>query len=304
MFVVETRHSRRFVARVDAGEEVVQSLKKLCESERIRAGWIRATGHLEWAELVHWDPEREAETRPRRVGGPLLAVALEGNVSMRMGEPAVVLRGALSRETDAGLELIGGQLVAASALALELVLEGFEDARLERDEDPPTGLSLWKGERTPGVIARARSTGASSPAAPVSAPAARPAPAPALPSSPSLPIAPVAAPAASAAVPATPSGWAQVAAVSAEVERVQPLKTAKIAHDELDDAILEPKKGDWVEHRQFGLCRVDGEDAEGALVIRLPSGQRKHIKLDVLEVLPPRHDSDRRIFPLRPRVRR
>lgn len=300
MFVVETRHSRRFVARVDAGEEVVQSLKKLCESERIRAGWIRATGHLEWAELVHWDPEREAETRPRRVGGPLLAVALEGNVSMRLGEPNVVLRGALSRETDAGLEVVGGQLALASALALEVVIEAFEDARLERDEDPPTGLSLWKGERTPGIVARGRAP-AGAPPAPVRAP---PAPASSVPAAPAPAPTAAASPAPTPAAPASPSGWAQVAAVSAEVERVQPLKSAKIAHDELDDAILEPKKGDWVEHRQFGLCRVDGEDAEGALVIRLPSGQRKHIKLDVLEVLPPRHDSDRRIFPLRPRVRR
>lgn len=293
MFVSESRHARRFVARVDRGEDVALSLKKLCQSERIRAGWIRATGHLEWAELVHWDPEREAETRPRRIQGPLLALSLEGNVSMRMGEPDVVLRGALSRETDAGVSVIGGQLVAASALALELVLEAFEDVRLDRDEDLPTGLALWKGERTPGVIARGsvRVTAPTSvSASSASSPTPTPTPAPSAPS----------APAPTAAPPPPVSAWAQVAAVSADVERQKPLKS--VAFD--DDAVLEPKKGDWVEHRQFGLCRIDGEDAEGAIIIRLPSGMRKHIKLDVLEVLPPRHDGDRRIFPLRPRTKR
>lgn len=286
MFVVESRHARRFVVRIDRAEEVLGSIKRLCESERVRAGWIRATGHLEWVELVHWDPERESETRPRRLQGPLLALALEGSVSMRLGEPSVTLRGALSRESDAGLEVVGGQLVAASALALELVLDVLEDVRLERDEDPPTGLSLWKGERTPGVIARGGAGAARSPT-PAGAPARAADPEPA--------ADPVQAPAAAPA-----SAWAQVAAVSAGVERSRPL--ASVAFD--DDHVLEPKKGDWVEHRQFGLCRVDGEDAEGALIIRLPSGMRKHIKLDVLEVLAPRHDTDRRIFPLRPRTRR
>lgn len=294
MFAVESRHARRFVARIDRGEDVVATLKKLCESERVRAGWIRATGHLEWAEIVHWDPDREAETRPRRIHGPLLALALEGNVSMRMGEPNVVLRGAFSRESDTGVMVIGGQLNAASALALELVLEAFEDARLERDEDPPTGLSLWKGERTPGVIARG---GAGLREAPrltreperASASTAPPEPR-------ELPMAEPVKPAASPAA----AGWAQVAAVSANVERVRPLASAPVD----EEVFLEPKKGDWVEHRQFGLCRVDGEDAEGALVLRLPNAQRKHIRLDVLEVLPPRHDGDRRIFPLRPRVKR
>jgi hypothetical protein len=92
-----------------------------------------------------------------------------------------------------------------------------------------------------------------------------------------------------------------VAAVSADVERERPLKSSPIDDE---GPFLEPKKGDWVEHRQFGLCRVDGEDADGALILRLPNAQRKHIRLDVMEVLPPRHDGDRRIFPLRPRAKR
>ena len=69
----------------------------------------------------------------------------------------------------------------------------------------------------------------------------------------------------------------------------------------LDEPI--PQKGDFVDHRQFGLCRVEGEDEDGGLRIRLPSGVRKVIRLDFLEVLPPRHEGDRKVFPLRPRKR-
>jgi predicted DNA-binding protein with PD1-like motif len=293
VLVLESRHVRRFAVRIDRGEEVIGSLKKLAESERFRAASIRGTGHLEWAELVHWDPEREAETRPRRVAGPLLALAVEGNVSMRMGEPYVELRGCFSREGDVGVTVVGGQVALASALALELFVEVLEDVRLERDEDPPTGLSLWKGERTPGAVARASASAAAPKTAPKAAPpspqkllSSPPAPTPITRERPAREEEEDEAPA--KPVETATLGWAQVAAVSEEAERAQPA-AKRSARDEGDEPT--PVKGDWVEHRQFGLCRVDGEDAEGALIIRLPNTMRKH-------------DGDRRIFPLRPRVRR
>jgi predicted DNA-binding protein with PD1-like motif len=298
VFVVESRHARRLVVRVDRGEEVIASIQKLAASERFRAAWIRGTGHVEWVDLVHWDALKEIETRPRRIEGPLLALSVEGNVSMRLGEPFVVLRGSFSREHDAGLQVVGGQVAAMSALALEVTVEIYEDARLERDEDPPTGLSLWKGERTPGVMARSGT--------PQKAPPPREPPTAVAPPRELAPR-PIAEPAKPSSSPShSPSpalGWAQVAAVSEQAEKVrasEPQRASRAA-DDGEEPVLQ--KGDWIEHRQFGLCRVDGEDAEGALIIKLPSGMRKHIKLDFMEVLPPRHDGERRIYPLRPKKR-
>ncbi|MBN8616543.1 MAG: DNA-binding protein, partial [Deltaproteobacteria bacterium] len=154
MIVMESRHGRRFVVRIERGEDVVATLKKLAQSERVRAAWVRGTGLCEWVEITDWDPSREALRAPRHLEGPLALLACEGNVSMRLGEPYVELRAALSREGDAGLVLVGGQLVIASALNVELVVEVFEDVRLDRDEERETGLSVWKGERTPGAMAR------------------------------------------------------------------------------------------------------------------------------------------------------
>jgi predicted DNA-binding protein with PD1-like motif len=314
VFVVESRHTRRLIVRIDRGEEVIGSLQKLAASERFRAAWVRGTGHLEWVDLTHWDPSREAETRPRRMEGPLLALSVEGNVSMRLGEPFVELRGAFSRESDVGLQLVGGKIATASALALELTIEIYEDARLERDEDPPTGLSLWKGERTPGAMARSAAPQPKD-AGPPRATAARPAPVvrepempPKVPAPPrelaARPAPEVSTPMMSpAAAGSAALGWAQVAAVSEQAEKVrasEPARASRSASDG-DEPVL--GKGDWIEHRQFGLCRIDGEDAEGALIIKLPSGMRKHIKLDFMEVLPPRQDGERRIHPLRPRKR-
>jgi predicted DNA-binding protein with PD1-like motif len=304
MIAVESRHTRRFVVRIERGEEVVASLRKLAQSERIRAAWIRGTGLCEWAEVTDWDVQREALRTPRHLGGPLALLALEGNVSMRLGEPYVELRAVLSREGDAGLGIVGGQLVVVSALNVECVVETFEDVRLERDEERETGLSVWKGERTQGVVARATQRGAPLARGASGRHAAASSPAPAEPT-----VATVEEQ--GPPVGAAPS-WSDVARASAGVPEggKKPARPLVPIFDRVagaprpaEEAEPEPQKGDWVDHRQFGLCRVDGVDAEGGLVIRLASGQRKVIYTDALEVMPPRFEAERRIFALRPRRR-
>lgn len=299
MIAVESRHTRRFVVRLERGEEVIASLRRLAQSERFRAAWIRGTGLCEWAEVTEWDPSREAFRAPRHLAGPLALLSLEGNVSMRLGEPYVELRAAFSREGDTGLAVAGGQLVVASALNVECVVEVFEDVRLERDEERETGLSVWKGERTPGIVARpTQARGASPPH--VATPAMQP----------ERPEPPVVEREAAMTTSTAPS-WSDVARASsanAEVTRKAaapfvPRFDRPVAAPSVEDDEPQPQKGDWVDHRQFGLCRVDGVDAEGGLVIRLASGQRKVVHTETLEVMPPRFDGERRIFALRPRKR-
>jgi hypothetical protein len=64
----------------------------------------------------------------------------------------------------------------------------------------------------------------------------------------------------------------------------------------------QPERGDYVQHKQFGKCRVERVGEDGGLVIKLPGGRRKAIKLTVLEVLEPREDNQGRlVYPLEPR---
>lgn len=326
MIVFESRLARRFVGRLERGEEVIATLRQLCEHERIRSAWIHGAGMLEWAELTEWDPDREAWRAPRRVEGPLTVLALEGNVAIRNGPPWVQLHVMLSRQSGPGaIETLGGTLASARAYALEFAFEVYEDVRLERDEDVATGLSLFKGSSVRGVIARSGER-LQELARPRPAASAGPAPVATDEEEPDLEDQPSSR--TSAAVPAAATGggvsWAQAAAVSEEAEKraaaapvrrvsapsapalLPPIPAPIAADRERDTSFLDepiPQKGDWVDHRQFGLCRVEGEDEDGGLRIRLPSGVRKVIRLDFLEVLPPRHEGDRKVFPLRPRKR-
>jgi predicted DNA-binding protein with PD1-like motif len=328
MIVFESRLVRRFVGRLERGEEVLATLRQLCEQERIRAAWIRAAGILEWVDLVEWDPEREAWRAPRRIEGPITCVGIEGTAAIRGGPTSIELHASLARASDLGVTGFGGTVSSARAYALDFAIEVFEDVRLERDEDTATGLALFKGPSVRGVIARDGAARAGSPAHGAS-PAARV----------DLPTIQRASAGRSAEPPApddrddgdgegeprtegeptsvrgggalsgsavSPSAlstgavsWAQAAAISAQAAAIP-------AREREEPRFLSepmPQKGDWIDHRQFGLCRVDGEDEEGGLRIRLPSGVRKVIKLEFLEVMPPRHEGDRRIFPLRPRKR-
>ena len=64
-----------------------------------------------------------------------------------------------------------------------------------------------------------------------------------------------------------------------------------------------PEVGDFVHHKQFGVCEVRSIDDEGALVIRTKQGRRRRLVLDVFDVLEGRIEDDKVIYPLRPRKR-
>ncbi len=288
MIVFESTKVRRLVVRVDRGEELVRSLEALARDQGIRAAWVRGIGSLAWAELDRHDQDRLAPEPPQRFETPCELLGLEGNLSLSGTTPRAHLHVTLARRTDNGVDVIGGRLRAAEAFACELALECFDDLALARAHDDDTGLSLWTDRG-------ARST-----------PAERaPRPAPPREEEPEE--------RASGGV-----SWADVAAVSAAppVERprerarpsepapafrAQPIPDKRRDDEAFDEPV--PQKGEWIDHRQFGLCRIDREDEEGGLVIRLPSGVRKTIKLDFMEVGQPRQEGNKTVYPVRPRRR-
>ena len=89
---------------------------------------------------------------------------------------------------------------------------------------------------------------------------------------------------------AAPAGvtWAMAAEVSARVQPATPEEH-------------KPEKGDWIEHAKFGLCKIEGLSGDGVCFIKLPDARRKKIKIDAMQVLAPRFDGERRVFPVRPK---
>ncbi len=84
--------------------------------------------------------------------------------------------------------------------------------------------------------------------------------------------------------------WAMAAELSARAEEA-PVKHA-------------PQRGDWIEHAKFGLCKIEGLPGDGVCIIKLPDATRKKIKLDAMQVMAPREEGGRKIFPVRARAKK
>jgi predicted DNA-binding protein with PD1-like motif len=311
MIVFEARRTRRIVGRLERGESVLDALAELAVKREFTSAWFQAMGPLESAELAVYDAETQKHSLPRRVGAST-AVQITGNLSRLGALPfahahALVVPARGEDGMHAG-EPMAGELRAASSLAVEFVIEVFEDVVLDRMPDDATGLPLWRGRATAAVAASPAQLGWAAAAHEAERLEAER-------------TAAEARAAAEAKAGMSRGGWGGDARDSRgrEAQRprrpqlppervvpqafaAQPIPEKKrAATEEAEEPVLEP--GDWVAHKQFGLCRVEGEDAEGALVIRLPSGVRKAIRLDFLRVLPAHEQDGRRVFPLEPRRR-
>ena len=294
MITFESRRVRHVVARLEHGELLPDALIAIAEKHAIATAWLDGLGAFRWVEVCEYDQVEKRYTPARRIDAATEILSLEGNLSFREGAPFAHVHVTLSRETPDGIDVLGGHLVRGEVFACELRVSVYEDLALGRERDATTGLALW---------ARADE------------PAARPMPSPVDAPRPEAvswgDVAKASEPRrAPAPTPARPRARERDRGRRPSIERAHeplvipaplPEKRRTTEEEFFDEPI--PERGDWVAHEVFGVCRVDGEDRDGGLIIRLPSGVRKTIKLDVLEVQQAREDDGRRVFPLRRRRR-
>ncbi len=130
--------------RLEAGEEVLASLRAWAERENVGFAALQAIGALQRAVLAHFDPASRAYTHIP-VEQQTEVVSLVGNVSWGPdGAPVVHAHALLSRANGSA---VGGHLVEGIVSpTLEVVLHTLPE-RVERQEDAATGLRLWKVTR-------------------------------------------------------------------------------------------------------------------------------------------------------------
>ncbi|MFW6067115.1 MAG: PPC domain-containing DNA-binding protein [Myxococcota bacterium] len=283
MVVYESERVRRLIGRLDRGQELPTAFEDLARERDASAGWIRALGAFERVELCEYDQKARVYRPARKLDWPCEILSLEGNLSMKEGEPFAHLHATVSREVDGKVEVVGGHLVSGTVFACEFAVEIYDDVHLVREEDAATGLSLWEGsERAAPATTASGAEGVTW-----------------------AQVADVSGGVASAAAPPAahvprrrrgPKGGGKLPPVPSP----DPLPQRRRMSEEEFLETRHPERGDFIDHRQFGVCRVEGEDAEGGLRIRLPSGVRKVIRLDFLEVLAPYEDGGRRVYPVRP----
>lgn len=128
-----------FLAALDAGDEVVSSLKRIAVSERIGLASIQGIGAVREAVLGYLDLDQKQYLKRKFGSESMELVSLLGNMARLEGEPIVHCHVVLG---DREMRTFGGHLFEANAsVTVEIFIRVFE-GEVSRQFDPNFGTNL------------------------------------------------------------------------------------------------------------------------------------------------------------------
>ena len=132
------RADGRLIVRVEAGEEAIETLTRLCRDERVAFASLSAAGAAKRLRLGFWNAETQAYEH-HDIEDQLEVVSFQGNVAIKDGEPFLHLHGVFARSD---LTTLGGHIVEAWIHPTLEVWIRVEDVPVHRSSDPASGLDL------------------------------------------------------------------------------------------------------------------------------------------------------------------
>ncbi|HAE61504.1 MAG TPA: DNA-binding protein [Eubacteriaceae bacterium] len=133
------KFGNKYIIRVDKGEEIITTVKSLCEKEAITLGWINGFGAVNKVELGLFKTV-EKEYSVRTIEDDFEITSLMGNISTKENEVYLHMHISLS---DIENKAFGGHLNSAYVSATaELVIESME-GKVNRKFSKEIGLNLY-----------------------------------------------------------------------------------------------------------------------------------------------------------------
>jgi len=128
-----------FLIALDAGDEVISSLKRIAESERIGLASIQGIGAVRNAVLGYLDLDQKQYLKREFGEESMELVSMLGNMARLEGEPVVHAHVVLS---DREMRCFGGHLFeATTTVTVEISMRVFE-GEVSRQFDPNFGANL------------------------------------------------------------------------------------------------------------------------------------------------------------------
>lgn len=282
MNVFRSQASRHLVVRVHRGEGVIEALHDLCAREGVSAATITGHGLLESVRFDVFDPRSRTYGDARGFVGALELLSLSGHVSAGEREPDLHLHATVARDTDNGLQVLGGRLLEANAYAVELTLAVHDDLSLQRVPEKDSGLFAWRAGAARETREESRRSSRETASEPVRERAAEPA----RERTPSVP-------------PPAAGAKLSLAEVAKQLEAMPPKRGRESA--DLDEGIS-IEKGDVLIHPTWGETEVVREEDPGQYVLRLSrSGAFKTIRIDIFDVSLRGARGSHSVYDLKPR---
>ena len=134
------KFGKTIVIRMDKGEEVVSSLKSICQKEDIKLASVSAIGAVNDITVGVFNPDTK-QYKSNRFTGNFEIVSLSGTVTTMKGIPYIHLHMSVG---DGNGKVFGGHLNDAKISATcEMVITLIE-GEVEREYSEEIGLNLFK----------------------------------------------------------------------------------------------------------------------------------------------------------------
>ncbi len=270
--MVSSVGTRHLLLTIQSGLNLHDALLNELRSEVIVAGWVRGVGVVENVRLRTVDGQRGTLGPARTLPGVWHLLSLEGSVGFSGDDITCGMHALVSQQTEAGSEVLAGEIVSGTVLAFEAIVVALDDASLTRVAGS-SGMLFANASGSAGSVGGTGSVGGVGGVRSVlAAPAA-------------VSLTPAAAAGAAVAVAAAASAAApgpNAAHLPFRGSAAMPARpvAAKVAETES----VYPDAGDTVEHFAFGRCEVVQSDGD-RLHLRLDKdGRVKEIALDMLRV--------------------
>lgn len=132
------KFGNKWVIRIDKGEEVIQTIKKVCEDNKIKLGSISGIGAANKVTIGLFDTKAK-EYHSQELIGDYEITNLSGNLSTMNGEIYLHLHIGLS---DSKYNVYGGHLTSAVISGTgEIIIEEI-NGEIEREFNKKVGLNL------------------------------------------------------------------------------------------------------------------------------------------------------------------
>lgn len=138
--MIYRRFSDKIIARIDRGEEIVSSLKSVCEEEKITLAGISAIGAVKKFTVGVFDPQNKSY-RSNDFTGNYEIVSLTGTVTTKQGIPYLHLHMSAGDENG---RVFGGHLNSAVVSATCEVVIDIIGGTVERRFSGEIGLNLFE----------------------------------------------------------------------------------------------------------------------------------------------------------------
>ena len=140
MIVQYKKLGNTYMLRIDYGEEILQSLKQMCEQEGIRLAQVSAIGAVDHAVVGVYDLQEKRYYQENTEGFMEIA-SLSGSVTEMNNQPYIHLHVTMADQKNL---LHGGHAIELRVGATCEMFVRVLDGQVTREKNEELGINLWK----------------------------------------------------------------------------------------------------------------------------------------------------------------